>query len=143
MITRQTWKKGAIDGLRTSYMILKIIIPVYALVTVLSHTPVIAWTSGLFEPVMGLAGLPGEMAIAFVTGALINIYAALGIIIAADLTGFQLTTIGLMLCFSHELIVETAVLKKTGITVWPLVLFRLGASLLAGVLMHAAGRLLA
>ena len=54
MITAQTWKNGAVNGLSTSYMLLKIIIPVYALVTILNHTPVIGWVARYFEPAMNL-----------------------------------------------------------------------------------------
>lgn len=140
MITVQTWKRGAANGLKTWLMLMKVILPVYVCVTVLGHTPVIAWTSELFAPVMGLTGLPGEAAIAFLTGALINSYAAIGIIIALPLTPWQLTTLALMLNLCHELFVETAVLKKIGITVWPVVAVRIGGALLIGVLMNITGR---
>jgi spore maturation protein SpmB len=142
MITLQTWKRGAANGLKTSVMLLKIIIPVYAGVTILGHTPVIGWISKLFAPVMSFTGLPGEAAIAFVTGAFVSNYAAIGIIIALHLSPWQITTIAVMLNFSHELFVETAVIKKTGINIWPIVAVRLGSAFLVGGLMHIVGKML-
>ena len=141
MITAQTWKNGAVNGLSTSYMLLKIIIPVYALVTILNHTPVIGWVARYFEPAMNLVGLPGEAAIAFTTGALINVYAAMGVIMAMNLNWYQMTIMALMLNFSHELIVEGAILKKAGIKIWPIITVRLTCSFLVGAIMNLIGRI--
>ncbi|MFH1136182.1 MAG: nucleoside recognition domain-containing protein [Pseudomonadota bacterium] len=140
MITVNTWKTGALNGIKTSLSLLKIIIPVYALVTVLGHTPVIHWLSDLFAPLMNFTGLPGEAAIAFVTGAFVSMYAALGIIAALNLTPFQITTLAVMLNFAHELIVETAVLKKAGISVWAVVFTRLFSAFAVGGLLNALGK---
>jgi hypothetical protein len=139
MITLEAWKRGALNGLKTSLMLLKIIIPVFAAVTILGHTPVMAWLSKLFAPIMNFVGLPGEAAVAFVTGAFINIYVAIGITIALHLSPWELTTLALMLNLSHELFLESAVLKKTGITVWPIAVMRLMNAFLAGGVMNMVG----
>ena len=142
MITVNTWKTGALNGIKTSLSLLKIIIPVYALVSILGHTPVIPWLSNIFSPLMNFTGLPGEAAIAFVTGAFVSMYAAIGIIAALDLTPFQITTLAIMLNFAHELIVETAVLKKAGIRIAPVVATRFISAFLVGGLMNLVGRTL-
>ncbi|MCF8069754.1 MAG: hypothetical protein K9L30_14335 [Desulfobacterales bacterium] len=142
MITRKTWKKGTLNGFKTSFMLLKIIVPVFAAVTILGHTPVIGYISGVFGPIMRFTGLPGEAAIAFVTGAVVNIYAAIGIIIALNLTPWQITTIAVMLNLSHELVVESAILKKTGIKVFPIIMIRLLSAFLVGGAMNAMGKLI-
>jgi len=139
MITTKTWKNGSINGLKTSFMLLKIILPVYAAVTILGHTPAISWISRFFEPVMRITGLPGEAAIAFITGALVNIYAAVGIIIALDLTPWQITIIAVMLNISHELIVESAILKKIGVNFFPILVIRLACSFLIGGVLNLIG----
>ena len=141
MITTKTWKQGTLNGVKTWGVLMKVILPVYAGVTVLGHTPVIAWISDLFAQIMSFAGLPGEAGIAFITGVLISMYAAIGIIIALPLTPWQLTTLALMLNLCHELVVETAILKKTGIIVWPIVLIRLGGAVLIGGLMNAISQI--
>ena len=140
MITINTWKTGTVNGLKTSLSLLKIIIPVYAVVSILGHTPVIPWLSNLFAPLMNFTGLPGEAAIAFVTGALVSMYAAIGIIAALNLTPFQITTLAVMLNFAHELIVETAVLKKAGIAIGPVLTIRFLSAFLVGGLMNVIGQ---
>lgn len=136
MITSQTWKRGAWNGLKTSGALLQVIIPVFAVVSILSHTPVINWIAEICEPVMNVAGLPGEAAIAFVTGVLVSMYAAVAIIIALSLTPWQITTLAVMLTICHELVMENAVIKKTGASVWPFVLLRLSGAFLVGGLMN-------
>jgi spore maturation protein SpmB len=137
MITSKTWTNGAKNGLQISLALLKVIIPCYIAVKILGYTPVIGWAAQVFAPLMSLVGLPGETAIAFFTGALLSIYASAGIIVALDLSPWEITTIAVMINLSHELIVETAILKKTGIrNVWIIVIIRFGAAWLAGALMN-------
>lgn len=137
MITIQTWRDGFENGIKTSFIILKVVIPIYVGVTILKHTPIISWVSTVFAPIMKFVGLPGESALAFVTGAFISIYASIGIIIALDLTPWQITTIAVMLNFSHDLFVETALLKKIGVNrVWIIVMIRLGCSFFIASLMN-------
>lgn len=88
---------------------------------------------------MRITGLPGEAAIAFITGAVVNIFATIGIIIALDFTPWQITIIAVMLNISHELIVESAILKKTGITIFPILMIRLSCSFLIGSLLNVIG----
>jgi Fe2+ transport system protein B len=138
-ITRQTWKRGVGEGLKTSWFILRIMIPVYALMTILGHTPVISWFSKAFEPLMKLVGLPGGAAIAFVTGALVNVYAAMGIILALDMAPWQITIMAVMLNLSHELPVESAVLKSAGVNPWPILLIRLIGAFVVAAFLHLLG----
>ena len=142
MITIGTWKAGFLDGVKTSLALLKVVIPVFAFVKILEHTPVINWISSVCDPLMKIMGLPGEAALAMVTGMLVNFYAALGIILALGLSAWQVTTIAVILCCCHELILETAIIKKTGISAWPILGIRFFTAILAGVVMNLAGILL-
>lgn len=141
MITKDTWKKGFTDGLKTFLTLLKVIIPVFAAVKVLGHTPVIKWISLAGDPLMHFVGLPGEAAMAVATGMLFNFYAALGIIIALGLSAWQITILAVMLSCCHELVLESAVVKKTGISAWPILSIRLVTAFTAGALMKLAGDL--
>jgi hypothetical protein len=136
LITTITWKNGFANGLKTSFLLLKVIIPVFALIKVLEHTPVIGWISQFCDPLMRFFGLPGEAALAVVTGMLLNFYAAIGIIIALGLTAWQLTIIAVILSCCHELVIETAVIQKTGIRAWPILGIRLATALGAGVMLN-------
>ncbi len=141
MITKNTWKRGFADGLKTAFTLLKVVLPVFAVIKVLEHTPVIGWLSKVFDPVMWVVGLPGEAALAVVTGMLLNFYAALGIILALGLTAWQITIMAVMLSCCHELVLETAIIKKTGIAAWPVLSIRLFAAFAAGAVMNLVGNL--
>jgi hypothetical protein len=141
LITAKTWRSGFANGLKTSFLLLKVIIPVFALVKVLEHTPVIGWISQFCDPLMRFVGLPGEAALAVVTGMFLNFYAALGIVIALDLTAWQITIIAVILSCCHELVIETAIIKKTGIRAWPILGIRLATALVAGVVLNIFGKM--
>jgi spore maturation protein SpmB len=142
LITKDTWKRGLADGLKTALTLLKVIIPVFAVIKILEHTPVIGWMSTLFDPLMRFVGLPGEAALAVVTGMLFNFYAALGIILALGLTAWQLTIMAVILSCCHELVLETAIIKKTGISAWPVLTIRLVTAFGAGAVMNLVGNLM-
>jgi len=139
LITKNTWRKGFADGLKTLLTLLKVIIPVFAGVKVLEHTPVISWISQTGDPLMRFVGLPGEAALAVVTGMLFNFYAALGIIMALGLSAWQITIMAVMLSCCHELVLESAVVRKTGIPAWPILSIRLITAFAAGALMKLVG----
>jgi len=141
LITAKTWKNGFANGLKTSFLLLKVIIPVFALIKILEHTPVIGWISQYCDPLMRFVGLPGEAALAVVTGVFLNFYAAIGIIIALGLTAWQITIIAVILTCCHELVLETAIIKKTGIRAWPILGIRLATALGAGVILNLFGKI--
>jgi hypothetical protein len=141
LITAKTWKNGFTNGLKTSFLLLKVIVPVFTLIKVLEHTPVIGWIAQFCDPLMGFVGLPGEAALAVVTGMFLNFYAAIGIIIALGLTAWQVTIIAVILSCCHELVIETAIIKKTGIRAWPILGIRLATALGAGAILNLFGKM--
>lgn len=141
MITRDTWKRGSADGFKTALGLLKVILPVFTVIKVLEHTPAIVWISQVFDPFMRFVGLPGEAALAVVTGMLFNFYAALGIILALGLSAWQITIVAVILCCCHELVLETAIIKKTGISAWAILGIRFFTAISAGVVMNLVGNI--
>jgi len=142
LITKDTWKRGITDGLKTTITLLKVALPVFAVIKVLEHTPVIVWISKIFDPLMRFVGLPGEAALAVVTGMLFNFYAALGIILALGLSAWQITIMAVILSCCHELVLETAIIKKTGISAWPILAIRLVTAFGAGAVLNLVGNML-
>jgi len=142
VITKDTWKRGITDGLKTTITLLKVALPVFAVIKVLEHTPVIVWISKIFDPLMRFVGLPGEAALAVVTGMLFNFYAALGIILALGLSAWQITIMAVILSCCHELVLETAIIKKTGISAWPILAIRLVTAFGAGAVLNLVGNML-
>jgi spore maturation protein SpmB len=131
-----TLKDGTQKGLKTTWTLAKVIVPIYIIITILKYTPVINWIAIIFAPVMKAFGLPGEAAIALVMGNLLNIYGAIGVIVTLSLTVKQITIISVMLSFSHTLLVETAVSKRVGVNVPTILGVRLGLAAVSGILLN-------
>jgi hypothetical protein len=89
-------------------------IPAYLVALILQEIGVIEWLGRALAPAMSLLGLPGEAAIPLVVGYVINIYAAVGALQALDLTSQQVTVLAIASLIGHNLLVEGAVLRKTG-----------------------------
>ena len=138
----QSIRSGFIKGIETTWMLAKIIIPVYFFVTLLKHTPVINWISIIFRPLMGLFNLPGEAVIVLVLGNVLDPYAAIGAIKAISLTTAQITTLAIMISFSHALFIETAIAKKLGINILMVTGVRVGLALVFGIIVGRLGGLL-
>lgn len=130
-------RRGVTGGLRTSLTIVKITFPLYVAVDLLKGTEAIRTLGAFFSPAMGLFGLPGEVAFAFVAAFLLNLYAAIAILVPLGLSPFQVTQCGLMMGIAHNLLVEGGVLRSTGTNAGALTLFRLAAAAFAGLFLHA------
>ncbi|OPJ57009.1 nucleoside recognition domain-containing protein [Alkalithermobacter paradoxus] len=135
-------KNGFKKGIETTWILSKVIIPVYLFVTILKYTPVINWIASLFRPLMALFNLPGEAAIILVLGNVLNLYAAIGAMSAISLNGYEATTLAVMLGFSHSLLVETAVTKKLGIKSSIVLATRITLALIFGIIIGNLGGIL-
>ena len=136
MVTLDTFKRGLKKGLETVWILSKVIIPIYMIVTVLKYTSMLDYIAVIFRPLMQLFGLPGEAAIVLVLGGLINIYAAIGAIMSLTLTSKQITVLAVMISFAHNLLVETAVSTRVGVSAKLIVGFRLLLALVGGLLIN-------
>ncbi|AHY45385.1 Nucleoside recognition [Rubrobacter radiotolerans] len=117
-----------------------IIFPVTLVVSFLRYTPLFDAAVSSLTPVMGLFGLPGEAALPLVLGNFLNLYAAIGAMLAMDLTVKQVFILALMLSFSHGLPVESAVCKRIGAGFWIVTGFRVALALAAGLLVNLLWR---
>jgi len=99
-------------GIGAFFQLSIVMAPIYVAVALLKLTPAMDYVSGLFEPIMVYFGLPGESALAYVTGSFVNIYAALAITAGLGLTVRQITILAIMLGISHSQIMESAILIK-------------------------------
>ncbi|WP_059103346.1 nucleoside recognition domain-containing protein [Shouchella shacheensis] len=129
-------KRGLLSGLQTTWTLGKIIFPVTLFVTLLGYTPALDWLARLIAPVMSWMGLPGEAAIPLVIGNVLNLYAGIGAILSLDLTVKEVFILAVMLSFSHNLLVESAVAAKVGIRVSVIVAVRLGLAFVSAVLIN-------
>ena len=135
-------QSGLKKGFETTWMLGKIIVPVYFFVTFLKHTPVIDWIARAFEPLMQFFHLPGEAAIVLVLGNVLNLYAAIGAMKAMSLTPLQATILAIMLSFSHSLFMETAITQKLGMKLSNVLFIRIGLALISGLAVSRVGTIL-
>ena len=101
----------------------------------LQYFGVIAWISELLTPVFSSFGLPGEAALAYVSGYFVNCYTAMAVMSTLSLDMREATILAVMVLCSHNMIVETTVQAKTGSSALRIVVIRtLSAFVLAFVL---------
>lgn len=136
MVTIDTFKRGFINGIKTLLDLLKILVPVYICVQLLSVSGILSKVAVLFEPVMSVFGLPGESSLVLILGWFSGTYAALGALAAFKFTGIQMTTLAIMLSIAHNLITEGAVVKKLGVSTFASVSLRIIFSLIMGFLFY-------
>lgn len=127
-------RTGFVSGVQTAWKLVKYVIPLYVLVELLKQTPLLDTLGRLFAPAMGIFGLPGEVAFAFLAGALLNLYAALAILVPLQLEPWQVTQCGLMLGIAHNLLLEGGVLRSTGTRAGVLTGARILLAVVAGLL---------
>jgi hypothetical protein len=137
---KQTFLKGLMTGLMTTWTLGKVIFPVTLIVTILQFTPVLPWVIQLISPVMGIFGLSGDAAIPLVLGNVLNLYAAIGAILSLDLTVKEVFILAVMLSFSHNLFIETTVALKVGVKIWIVLAVRLGLAFMSGVIINLVWR---
>ena len=129
-------RTGLSAGLRTSWKIILFSVPLYVAVSLLKGSPFLDFLGEVFAPFMGIFGLPGEAAFAFVAAFLLNLYAGIAIIVPLHLDAFQVTQCGLMMGFAHNLVVEGGVLSSTGARGLTLTLCRVVIAVAAGLLLR-------
>jgi hypothetical protein len=112
---RTRLRDGFSGGIATSWKLLRVMLPLYVAMDLLKGTAAFRVLGAAFAPAMGPFGLPGPAALAFVAGGLLNLYAAIAIIVPLHLTAWQVTQCGLMMGIAHNLVVEGAVLGSTGV----------------------------
>lgn len=128
-------RTGAVDGWWTAVRMFKFVLPLYILVDLCKAAGLIAEVGGWCAPFMGVFGLPGETAFAFIAAALVNLYAAIAILAPLDLTPWQVTQCGVMMGIAHNLVLEGGVLSSTGARGGVLTLCRVLLAAVAGWLM--------
>lgn len=136
MIMINAIRKGLLQGIYVTYDIAKIIVPIYIILSFLNAVGILHQIAVLAEPIMALVGLPGEMSLALVLGNVLNIYGAIGVIVAIGIDMKQVTIISVMLLFSHSLPVELGVAKKTGIPILGIAILRISVAFISGMILN-------
>ena len=126
--------KGALPGtFKTCVWVVKLTVGVSFCIMLLRYLQVIPWISALLEPVFHVVGLPGEAALAYVSGYFVNVYSAIAVAVTLDLSVREMTILSAMVLCAHNIIVETAVQKKTGTPAVRIIVYRTISSIVVGL----------
>ncbi len=132
-----TWK-----ALKTAFMLLKIIVPIYILVTIFKYSKGMEWTTMILEPVMGIFNLPGEAAVPIIAGIFTDEYGAIAGINSLDFAAPAITTIAMITLMFHSIPVESVLAQKIGYSASKIILLRFFMAIIAGLLVGWMGVLL-
>jgi hypothetical protein len=102
---------------RTCWWMVRLTVGVSFLVFLLDYFRLLPYFSQWLQPVFSTLGLPGEAALAYVSGYFVNVYSAIAVGVTLDLGPRAMTILGVMVLCSHNMFVETAIQRKTG-TPW-------------------------
>ena len=81
-------------------------------------------------------GLPGSAALAYLSGYFVNCYSAIAVMTSLELDWRAMTIICTMVLCSHSMIIETAVLRKTGASAVRMVIVRTLSAFFLGWLLN-------
>lgn len=129
-------KKALPVALKTSFWFLKIMLPVSFFVMLLSFFDILPYLSSFAAPLFGLAGLSGDAALVFATSIFTNIYTVVALLATLDFSVRESLILAVMCMISHNFILETLVLKKTGSSVVSMVVLRIVMSFVAAVCLN-------
>ena len=121
---------------RTISWIVRLTVIVSFVVFLMQYSGLIHWISARVSPLFSHFGLRGDAAMAFVSGYFINTYSALAVISTLELTVREITILSTMVCAAHAIIIEGAVLHKTGTPTWYTITVRTVAALLLGFVLN-------
>ena len=121
---------------KTALWMVKITVAVSFAIMLLGHFGVIEWISKVLSPVFIHFGLPGEAALAYVSGYFVNMYSAIAASVTLDLDPRAMTIMGVMALCSHNMIVESAVQHKTGSSTFRVVLVRTLSGIILAYLLN-------
>jgi hypothetical protein len=105
---------GVRSGVHTFWILARAMIPAYLLALILRELGVIDWLAHAAGPVMSLLGLPGDAAVPLAFAYILNLYAAVGAMQTLSLSAQQITVLALAILIGHNLLVEGAVQRRTG-----------------------------
>lgn len=121
---------------KTCIWIIKITVAVSFAMMLLKYFDILPWISNAVSPVFRIFGLPGSAALAFVSGYFVNVYSCIAVMTTLELDWRAITILCTMVMCSHSMVLETAVLKKTGASGVRMVIVRTLSAFILGVVLN-------
>ena len=126
----ECFKEAVPASWKSTKWLLKLMIPISLAVTLMQHFGILAWIATWINPLFVHFGLPGESAVAFISGATAGTYAGIAAMMSIPLTMKQASILALMIALCHALPMECAVNKKTGSSFWKMGTIRIVMALI-------------
>ena len=121
---------------KTCIWIIKITVAVSFAMMLLKYFQILPWISDAVSPVFRIFGLPGAAALAYVSGYFVNVYSCIAVMTTLELDWRALTILCTMVMCSHSMVLETAVLKKTGASGVRMVIVRTLCAFILGIVLN-------
>ena len=121
---------------KTCIWIIKITVAVSFAMMLLKYFQILPWISNAVSPVFRIFGLPGAAALAYVSGYFVNVYSCIAVMSTLELDWRALTILCTMVMCSHSMVLEIAVLKKTGASGLRMVIVRTLSAFILGILLN-------
>ncbi len=126
--------KETIDSsFKSSILILKLVIPLYIFADILIYFGWLEYVSFIFEPITNVLHLPSSVALSLAAGIFLNLYAAIAFAAPLGLSSYEWTILGLFLGICHSLLIESAIMKKIGVSLVYSYILRISVAFLAVV----------
>ena len=126
----ECFKEAVPASWKSTKWLLKLMIPISLAVTLMQHFGILTWIATWINPLFVHFGLPGESAVAFISGATAGTYAGIAAMMSIPLTMKQASILALMIALCHALPMECAVNKKTGSSFWKMGTIRIVMALI-------------
>ena len=126
----ECFKEAVPASWKSTKWLLKLMIPISLAVTLMQHFGILTWIATWINPLFVHFGLPGESAVAFISGATAGTYAGIAAMMSIPLTMKQASILALMIALCHALPMECAVNKKTGSSFWKMGAIRIVMALI-------------
>lgn len=137
-----TIKDGAIKGVKTAVMLLKIVLPIYAIVVLIKYSPIMPFLQDIFTPAMKFFHLPGDGIVPLITGLFTDEYSTIAVMSSFDFTTAEITTIAMFVLVAHSIPVESAIAQKIGMSAAKFAVFRILSAIAVGLLVGWIGGLI-
>jgi hypothetical protein len=133
---QKCFKDGIHSAVKTILWLMSLMIPISFVVLLLDYSGLLFIMAQYTMPIVKYFGLRGEAALVLLTSGLLNIYSVIAVIQTIDFTIREITILSLMCLIAHNLIIETAVQKKTGSNAIQIVVLRIVFAFIGGGLLN-------
>lgn len=132
----RAFKTAFPKGIKTSWWLIRITIPVSFVVLLLDYYEILSWIAGYTQPLFKLFGLPGVSAVVFITSIFTNVYSVVAVLTTLNFPLREGMILATMCLVSHNFPIETAVLQKTGSSALRMILLRITGSFIVAWLLN-------